>query len=351
MKRTGKFLMCVLAVVICVALSGCKSSDYKSAMELYDKGDYTAAKDIFAALGDYKDSASKLDECNNILTQKNIEEKIEELQADLDDEFVTELEVSCDVAENTVSCNLMTSFKKEAIEEFGLCNDTLPAIEELIMSIQNNIINVLAENGLEKPTLITNVLTEDGAVIWKVEGKKITYSRLQEIIDSKTPAPDDCDFRAGHWGDSMDQILQHETHCGERASDGMVINDIQVNGIAADAYYILDDDGNFVMGVYKFTNSEYSDATYITNYNSLKGSLTAKYGTPQTDRIIRLSSLADYTDAAGALGLGFVRYLATWETDRTTITLFMQAENYSSINTYIYYVSNDYQYAPNTGDV
>ena len=351
MKRTEKNLAVVLAIFMCMLLSGCKSSDYKNAMDLYEKGDYVAAKDMFAALGDYKDSASKLDACDSILTQESVEERLKDLQSDLDDEFVTDLEVSCNVAENTALCTVTTTFKKEAVEELGLYNNTVPAIEELIMSMQSSIIDTLEENGLKDAALTTEVMTEDGTIIWKIEGKKLTYNRIQEIIDSKTPAPDDCDFRAGHWGDSMDEILQHETGSGEKFSDGMVVKNIQVNGISAEANYVLDDDDSLIMGVYEFTNSEYSDATYITNYNSLKESLTAKYGTPKSDRIIRLSSLAGYTDAAGALSLGLVQYLTVWETDRTTIKLAMKAEDYSSIKTYIFYVSNDYQSTPDTNNL
>lgn len=43
--------------VICFLLTGCKSSDYKVAMQLYANKEYSEAASSFEVLGDYKDSA------------------------------------------------------------------------------------------------------------------------------------------------------------------------------------------------------------------------------------------------------------------------------------------------------
>lgn len=53
MKRIVALLM-IAAMLL--ALTGCKSFDYKKAMELYENEDFQEAEEIFASLGDYEDS-------------------------------------------------------------------------------------------------------------------------------------------------------------------------------------------------------------------------------------------------------------------------------------------------------
>ncbi|MBQ9986541.1 MAG: hypothetical protein IJP38_09600 [Oscillospiraceae bacterium] len=54
-KRIAAF---ILALVMVFTLTGCKSSDYKKAMALFDEGNFSEAQAAFEALGDYKDSLS-----------------------------------------------------------------------------------------------------------------------------------------------------------------------------------------------------------------------------------------------------------------------------------------------------
>lgn len=60
-KRTIKVL-CIILTLVWV-LSGCDSSDYKKAMELYDTGSYEDACEIFTELGDYENSAEMAFRC------------------------------------------------------------------------------------------------------------------------------------------------------------------------------------------------------------------------------------------------------------------------------------------------
>ena len=64
MKRFAALLLVVLMVI---PLFGCSSSDYKKAVELYDAKDYEGAKEIFDALGDYKDSKDYAFECERAI--------------------------------------------------------------------------------------------------------------------------------------------------------------------------------------------------------------------------------------------------------------------------------------------
>ena len=55
-------LLLVLSMLLC--LWGCDSADYKKAMELYDNGEFAAAKAMFAALGAYEDSTQMVAACD-----------------------------------------------------------------------------------------------------------------------------------------------------------------------------------------------------------------------------------------------------------------------------------------------
>ena len=55
-------LGCLLAVLM-LSLSGCKSSDYKKASELYENGNWEEAMTIFVELEDYEDSAEMVSKC------------------------------------------------------------------------------------------------------------------------------------------------------------------------------------------------------------------------------------------------------------------------------------------------
>lgn len=54
-------VICTLA--ICLALTGCDSSQYKKAMSLYENGEYEKASEIFEELGDYENSSEMALSC------------------------------------------------------------------------------------------------------------------------------------------------------------------------------------------------------------------------------------------------------------------------------------------------
>ena len=58
MKNIKRIAAIALAAVLMLSLAGCSASDYKAAGELYQNGDFKAASEKYAALGDYKDSAA-----------------------------------------------------------------------------------------------------------------------------------------------------------------------------------------------------------------------------------------------------------------------------------------------------
>ena len=62
-----RLIVIALVMALCLCLNGCKSSDYKKAVNLQDAGDFQAAADLFQALGDFQDSSSRLGTCNDYI--------------------------------------------------------------------------------------------------------------------------------------------------------------------------------------------------------------------------------------------------------------------------------------------
>lgn len=63
----------ILALILCLSLVGCDSSDYKKATESFNSGNYAEAQSMFEALGDYKDSADMLKECKYNIAKAEME--------------------------------------------------------------------------------------------------------------------------------------------------------------------------------------------------------------------------------------------------------------------------------------
>lgn len=62
-----KIVLCGLIAIMSFCLSGCKSSDYKTAVQLMESKEYSKAATAFEKLGDYKDSADLLADCKEML--------------------------------------------------------------------------------------------------------------------------------------------------------------------------------------------------------------------------------------------------------------------------------------------
>lgn len=186
-----------------------------------------------------------------------------------------------------------------------------------------------------------------------------TNSSSVDVEESLTPTPDptptpiptesvplhreDADFRNAKWGDSPETVKDYETETELMESDDALIGPVSVNAYDAYALYVFDDN-SLCRGGYSF-DLEYTNAgQYIPTYNSLKKSLTQKYGEPIEDVVIPLAreSLIEIAGDAQALEFGYVTYRAKWETDTTNITLGMAAQNYE-ISLLISYEDKNYE--------
>lgn len=63
-----KLFALLLVLTMVLTLTGCKKDDYESAVALMDAGSYAEAIVAFTELGDYEDSAQRLEECRNGIT-------------------------------------------------------------------------------------------------------------------------------------------------------------------------------------------------------------------------------------------------------------------------------------------
>lgn len=118
-----KILIGLMIIMLSVLLTGCKSANYKNAVEFQKNGDYASAITIYEQLGDYRDVTSKLDECYYQMAvvsyeeskieveKKNIELEKAILQAEallaedngiLDETLVDALEFTISKAKDTI---------------------------------------------------------------------------------------------------------------------------------------------------------------------------------------------------------------------------------------------------------
>lgn len=71
-KGAPKWLFALIAAVVVVAIAvgaffAMRASNYSKAEELFNQQDYAAAAELYESLGNYKESASRLESCNNYL--------------------------------------------------------------------------------------------------------------------------------------------------------------------------------------------------------------------------------------------------------------------------------------------
>lgn len=58
-----RFFLGLLAILLCLSLTGCKSNDYKKAVSLEEAGDFSAALEVYESISNYKDSRDHIAVC------------------------------------------------------------------------------------------------------------------------------------------------------------------------------------------------------------------------------------------------------------------------------------------------
>ena len=210
---------------------------------------------------------------------------------------------------------------------------------------------------------------EDGAGVWlewttddisvsylyyiNPDTKKYQIVLSYSLPENKLPVIDasnrNGDFRTGFWGDDEDTINKYETAKFEGpADDGSAL--LYSGSVAGnDAYivYYFDPAGKLYRGLYGITTTYSTASLYITSYETLKDSLSEKYGKPSSDEVRKISSLAKYADADTALQLGYSVYQTIWNTETTEVSLGMLNDG-SGISILISYTDPNHEEVKNT---
>lgn len=158
-----KIMAMLLALSLCLALVACDSSDYKKAEELYATGDYSAALEIYTALGEYEDSQSKVKLCKFNIANTHFENK--EYKAAL--EIYTELGEYEDAKDKAAYCEREVGMTENADYSF------LADIEKSVLGRMN------APDGTAHSQLVNTEL----AYLEKYEDKTFYNEDLKEIAD------------------------------------------------------------------------------------------------------------------------------------------------------------------------
>ena len=159
-------------------------------------------------------------------------------------------------------------------------------------------------------------------------------------------------FRGLKWGCSMSDIIRSETTVDMTDDDYIVganyyvLTHTSVGGFDAEAGFFLNGKSlKFEMGVYSLTESHIDNDEYISDYDSLVGKYTQKYGKPLSsgETWKKGSSFKDREALKSvALATGEVSFFANWKADDgSKINITMSGKDYS-VSTVIEYLSPDY---------
>lgn len=170
-----------------------------------------------------------------------------------------------------------------------------------------------------------------------------------------TPAPyvaENPDIRNINWGATMEQVIAAEGREPDEVEGKLfVFSDETAAGKPATLFYQFNDEGKCCSVSYILAATHSNDNDYISDYKSLKEKLTDKYGEPAEDREIWNQSLfKDDPERYGlAVACGHLRYLTMYNTDKATISLFMNGDNYQ-ITTLLKYDSTEIEPESETDD-
>lgn len=182
-----KLIVLLLVLTMMLTLAGCKKDDYESAVALMDAGSYAEAIVAFTELGDYEDSAQRLEECKNITTYaeatalfeaENYEEALKLFTALGNYEDSAEKCVEC---QNAITYNeAVALFEEGAYFEAKAVFETIPDYRDVAEYLARyQIVELNTENWQEYFELI---LTEDWV---KDDFDEVVSLRLFYNIQSK----------------------------------------------------------------------------------------------------------------------------------------------------------------------
>ena len=127
-----------LIMVLCFSLTGCKSSDYKKAVELQNSGDYAGALELFKGIGDdYKDVSDRATECQSFIDSITAFDEAKSLLDDKNAELDKAISEANDLVngENTALDESLRSLLETKISETKAIKITAPTMAETVKEI------------------------------------------------------------------------------------------------------------------------------------------------------------------------------------------------------------------------
>ncbi len=152
----------VFLTIILFCFTSCKASDYKTANELLVAQDYAGAATIFESLENYKDSAVKLAECNEMLSAINKFNSALQTLSDKNDAIKSAIDAA----------NELVQSDDKALDE-----SLRPTLETAISTAKAEIVTAP-----ERPA----TATETDAVAEEIES--VDYSDVTEQLEEKKNA-------------------------------------------------------------------------------------------------------------------------------------------------------------------
>jgi len=136
-------------------------------------------------------------------------------------------------------------------------------------------------------------------------------------------------FRFSSWGDSKASVKAKEKLEIVDESSSLLAYKTTIGMIDLLIGYLFTND-KLTTGRYLVTETHTNKNDYITDYNTLKKILDQKYGTPKKDEKYWKNDLYkdDYSEWGFAVSLGHLIYYATYENEKSEITIMLNGENY-----------------------
>ncbi len=132
------------------------------------------------------------------------------------------------------------------------------------------------------------------------------------------------DFRDARWGQTRQQVRQHEPGAPILNEGPLLVYAAVVSGRPCQVVYLFHDD-KLCMGFYQWSDTHDELDPYFDDAKARRAELAAAWGDPQIERWDWEDPMfaGDRSLWAEALGLGLVRYELGWMTTRSIVALRM----------------------------
>ena len=204
------------------------------------------------------------------------------------------------------------------------------------LSTLDEVVRLCRANGLMDFAVVADVyLADEKTILFSFNGtEKVTTQNLfQELYDKKLASVENrngCVIRNLKWGDSAETVFKNEIAEVMSADDESVAYNIKFANY--DSYYHVSfDEKHIVDNAGISCKKAFSESECFGCYEAFKKELSAMFGEPIFDERVVTNSLANYTDAIGALKLGYARYFTQWENKTTEVILTMYAKDMGRI--------------------